>query len=67
MAFVDFKNVWLAYNDELMAQNQFAVEDINLSVTGDGYGRGLLDRLISQLGSGSLSGLKLDPMWVLLL
>lgn len=33
MAFVDFKNVWLAYNDELLAQNQFAVEDINLSVT----------------------------------
>ena len=33
MAFVDFKNVWLAYNDELLAHNQFAVEDINLSVT----------------------------------
>ena len=33
MAFVDFKNVWLAYNDELLAQNQFAVEDIILSVT----------------------------------
>ena len=33
MAFVDFKSVWLAYNDELLAQNQFAVEDINLSVT----------------------------------
>ncbi len=33
MAFVDFKNVWLAYNDELLAQNQFAVEDINLTVT----------------------------------
>jgi len=33
MAFVDFKNVWLAYNDALLAQNQFAVEDINLSVT----------------------------------
>jgi NitT/TauT family transport system ATP-binding protein len=33
MAFVDFKDVWLAYNDELLAQNQFAVESINLSVT----------------------------------
>ena len=33
MAFVDFKNVWLAYNEELLAQNQYAVEDINLSVT----------------------------------
>ena len=30
--FVDFQNVWLAYNDELMAQNHFAVEDINLQV-----------------------------------
>ena len=31
-AFVDFRNVWLAYNDELLAQNHFAVEDINLQV-----------------------------------
>ncbi|MBP6221163.1 ABC transporter ATP-binding protein [Limnohabitans sp.] len=31
-AFVDFQNVWLAYNDELLAQNHFAVEDINLQV-----------------------------------
>lgn len=31
-AFVDFKDVWLAYNDELKAQNIFAVEDINLRV-----------------------------------
>ena len=30
--FVDFKNVWLAYNDELLAQNHFAVEDISLQV-----------------------------------
>ena len=30
--FVEFKNVWLAYNDELLAQNHFAVEDINLQV-----------------------------------
>jgi NitT/TauT family transport system ATP-binding protein len=33
--FVDFKNVWLAYNDELLAKNEFAVEDICLS-TKDG-------------------------------
>ena len=32
MAFVDFHNVWLAYNDELLAKQQFAVEDINLKV-----------------------------------
>ena len=31
-AFVDFQNVWLAYNDELLAQKNYAVEDINLSV-----------------------------------
>ncbi len=32
MSFVDFKNVWLAYNDELLANGQFAVEDISLQV-----------------------------------
>ena len=31
-AFVDFDGVWLAYNDELLAKNVFAVEDINLKV-----------------------------------
>jgi NitT/TauT family transport system ATP-binding protein len=31
-AFVDFHNVWLAYNRELLAKGQFAVEDINLKV-----------------------------------
>ena len=31
--FVDFRNVWLAYNDELHAKGIFAVEDINLQVT----------------------------------
>ena len=30
--FVDFRKVWLAYNDELLAQQQFAVEDISLQV-----------------------------------
>ncbi|WP_284615510.1 ABC transporter ATP-binding protein [Aquabacterium humicola] len=33
MSFVDFKGVWLAYNDELLAKGQFAVEDITLQVT----------------------------------
>jgi NitT/TauT family transport system ATP-binding protein len=28
--FVDFQDVWLAYNDALLAQSQFAVEDITL-------------------------------------
>ena len=31
-SFVDFQNVWLAYNEELLAQNHFAVEEINLQV-----------------------------------
>ncbi len=31
-SFVDFDKVWLAYNDELEAQGQYAVEDINLKV-----------------------------------
>ncbi len=31
--FVDFQHVWLAYNDELLAQGQFAVEDISLQMT----------------------------------
>ncbi|MES1163631.1 MAG: ABC transporter ATP-binding protein [Rhizobacter sp.] len=31
--FVDFDRVWLAYNDALQAQGQFAVEDISLKVT----------------------------------
>ena len=30
--FVDFQDVWLAYNDELRAKNQFAVEAIHLQV-----------------------------------
>jgi NitT/TauT family transport system ATP-binding protein len=30
--FVDFKAVWLAYNDELAAKGVYAVEDINLTV-----------------------------------
>ena len=34
-AFVDFKQVWLAYNEELLARDEYAVEDITLS-TGEG-------------------------------
>ena len=30
--FVEFNSVWLAYNDELLAKQQFAVEDINLEI-----------------------------------
>ena len=31
-AFVDFRNVWLAYNDELLAAGAYAVEDISLQM-----------------------------------
>jgi len=31
-SFVDFQDVWLAYNDELLAQQNFAVEAIDLQV-----------------------------------
>ncbi|WP_374318976.1 ABC transporter ATP-binding protein [Aquabacterium sp.] len=31
-AFVDFNQVWLAYNDELLAQKQYAVEDMSLQI-----------------------------------
>jgi NitT/TauT family transport system ATP-binding protein len=31
-AFVDFNQVWLAYNEELLAKQQFAVEDITLQM-----------------------------------
>lgn len=31
-SFINFSDVWLAYNDELLAQNHFAVEAINLHV-----------------------------------
>jgi NitT/TauT family transport system ATP-binding protein len=31
-SFVDFRDVWLAYNDELLAAGQFAVEAIDLKV-----------------------------------
>jgi len=32
VSFVEFKNVWLAYDDALLAREQFAVEDISLQV-----------------------------------
>jgi NitT/TauT family transport system ATP-binding protein len=32
MAFVEFSQVWLAYNESLLAQSQYAVEDISMKV-----------------------------------
>ena len=32
-AFVDFNQVWLAYNEELLERNEFAIEDITLTTS----------------------------------
>ena len=45
--FVDFRNVWLAYNDELLAQGHFAVEDISLQVD-----RGAFIAIVGPSGCG---------------
>ena len=52
--FVDFQNVWLAYNDELLAQNHFAVEDINLQVR-----RGEFIAIVGPSGCGKSTFMKL--------
>ncbi len=53
-AFVDFQNVWLAYNDELLAQNNFAVEDITLKV-----GTGEFIAIVGPSGCGKSTFMKL--------
>ncbi|MFM8769105.1 MAG: ATP-binding cassette domain-containing protein, partial [Rubrivivax sp.] len=52
-AFVDFKDVWLAYNDELLAKQQFAVEDINLQV-----GEGEFIAIVGPSGCGKSTFMK---------
>jgi NitT/TauT family transport system ATP-binding protein len=52
--FVDFQNVWLAYNDELLAKNQFAVEDISLQV-----GEGEFVAIVGPSGCGKSTFMKL--------
>ncbi len=52
--FVNFQNVWLAYNDELLAQNQFAVEDISLQV-----GKGAFIAIVGPSGCGKSTFMKL--------
>jgi NitT/TauT family transport system ATP-binding protein len=53
-AFVDFKNVWLAYNAELEAQNHFAVEAIDLQVR-----RGEFIAIVGPSGCGKSTFMKL--------
>jgi NitT/TauT family transport system ATP-binding protein len=52
--FVDFNSVWLAYNEELHAQGQFAVEDISLQV-----GRGEFIAIVGPSGCGKSTFMKL--------
>ena len=53
-AFVDFQDVWLAYNDELLAKKQFAVENINLQV-----GEGEFIAIVGPSGCGKSTFMKL--------
>ncbi|WP_342129500.1 ABC transporter ATP-binding protein [Hydrogenophaga sp. OTU3427] len=52
--FVHFDDVWLAYNDELLAQNMFAVENINLRVN-----RGEFIAIVGPSGCGKSTFMKL--------
>ncbi|MET1116586.1 MAG: ABC transporter ATP-binding protein [Comamonas sp.] len=52
--FVDVRNVWLAYNDELRAQNHFAVEAIDLQLT-----RGEFIAIVGPSGCGKSTFMKL--------
>ena len=52
--FVDFDQVWLAYNEDLRAQNVFAVEDINLKVK-----RGEFIAIVGPSGCGKSTFMKL--------
>ena len=53
-AFVDFRNVWLAYNDELLAAGHFAVEDISLQM-----GKGEFIAIVGPSGCGKSTFMKL--------
>ena len=52
--FVEFDQVWLAYNDELLAQQQYAVEDISLKV-----GEGEFIAIVGPSGCGKSTFMKL--------
>jgi NitT/TauT family transport system ATP-binding protein len=52
--FVDFQDVWLSYNDELLARGQFAVEAIDLKVA-----RGEFIAIVGPSGCGKSTFMKL--------
>ena len=52
--FVDFQDVWLAYNDELLKQNHFAVEAIDLKVR-----KGEFIAIVGPSGCGKSTFMKL--------
>ena len=52
--FVEFDQVWLAYNDDLLAKNIFAVEDISLQV-----GKGEFIAIVGPSGCGKSTFMKL--------
>ena len=54
MSFVDFRNVWLAYNDELLAKGQYAVEDISLTLA-----EGEFAAIVGPSGCGKSTFMKL--------
>jgi len=53
-SFIDFRDVWLAYNDELLAAGQFAVEAIDLQVT-----QGEFIAIVGPSGCGKSTFMKL--------
>lgn len=53
-AFIEFRDVWLAYSDALRAQNQFAVEAIDLQVP-----RGAFIAIVGPSGCGKSTFMKL--------
>lgn len=52
--FVEFDQVWLAYNEDLLAKNTFAVEDINLKVK-----KGEFIAIVGPSGCGKSTFMKL--------
>ena len=52
--FVDFQDVWLAYNEELLRANHFAVEAIDLKVQ-----RGEFIAIVGPSGCGKSTFMKL--------